>query len=513
MNDLLSLINEYRIILGAIALLLITTLLLRAYWEQVGFFWLRVRCAMPIFGKVAKLSKQTNAREKDSGWFSSERLLCAEFLHYYQNVNKDEEFFGKCQSYLSKAQETGRKKLHLLGWVLIALMVFVEAMGFSYVLAGWTIPGASEALQQQGAVGIAFLISALLVYLTHKTGHEMHQNHLVRKVRTWFSGERDQLIPDTSVTLEDNERDDGQPAWKQLLNRVSTNAHVKPSHTITIVTLVFIVAVAIGATYVRGQALDEMLSRQQITPENTMSGGYQDPYSSTALPDELAGIQRAADESAQDSALSHQRKGGWGTFIVLAVIFVFLQIMGIMIGYFTGFAGKESAAARGYIGGFKNKQEFANYYAKKRMQYAQVAQKYLSRLQHAMVGHAQHHNTDGDSINQLRNPGQRTFLAYVDDSLQRQHESEAKQRTRQTVTPEPLARAEPAVSNADSVPPMPVPDVARAADDTSLVESDDDMEGRIRKKLEAEMKAKQAQSQQQREADMEAQLRKEMGLE
>lgn len=34
-----------------------------------------------------------------------------------------------------------------LSWVLTIALVFVEAMGFSYVLAGHTLPGASENMQ------------------------------------------------------------------------------------------------------------------------------------------------------------------------------------------------------------------------------------------------------------------------------------------------------------------------------------------------------------------------------
>lgn len=518
MSDILQMINEYRIILGAIVLLLLTTLLLKYYWEQVGFFWLRVRCAMPVFGKVARLSKQTNAWDQRDGWFHSEKALCAEFLPYFQNVDRDEEFFSQCQSYLSKAQEIGRNKLHLLGWVLIALMVFVEAMGFSYVLAGWTIPGASEALQQQGAVGIAFLISALLVYLTHKTGQEMHQNHLVKKVRTWFNGERDQLVPDTRITLEENALDNDAPAWRQLLNRLNANANVKPSHIITIITLAFIVAVAIGATYVRGQAMDEMLSRQQVSQSGQFDGSYQNPYSNAVLPDELADIQRAADEKAQDSALEHQRKGGWGTFIVLAFIFVFLQAMGIMIGYFTGFSGKESANARSYIGRFKNKKEFSAYYAQQRVQFSQIAQKHLSRLQQGMIGHAQQNNTDGDSIHRLSNPGNRNFLAYVNVSQQEHHDHATRERDRQhdsairNVLPPATTVEAPTRTMDESARHEATP----ASESLSSSETnEEDMKARIQRRLEAELAVKQEKqaAMLQREAELEAQMRKEMGLE
>jgi hypothetical protein len=46
-------------------------------------------------------------------------------------------------------------------------------MAFSYVLAGYTLPRASENMQQMGAYGIAFLISVILVAFTHFAGAEL----------------------------------------------------------------------------------------------------------------------------------------------------------------------------------------------------------------------------------------------------------------------------------------------------------------------------------------------------
>ncbi|MFX5817271.1 hypothetical protein ABTE26_20460, partial [Acinetobacter baumannii] len=79
---------------------------------------------------------------------------------------QDEHDFNEKVTYLTKSGDNGRKATPNWIWLLTISMVFVEAMGFSYVLAGYTLPGASENLQQTGAYGIAFLISVILVAFT-----------------------------------------------------------------------------------------------------------------------------------------------------------------------------------------------------------------------------------------------------------------------------------------------------------------------------------------------------------
>ncbi|WP_445619893.1 hypothetical protein ACUN8C_14610 [Kushneria sp. Sum13] len=518
MNDLLYLINSYRILLGAIVLLLLTALLIYRFWDRISLMVLRIHCALPGIGKVARLSKNSQSHDSQTGWFTSESELCAHFREHLEDRGRaSPAFFVKCQSYLDKAQETGRRELPLLGWVLIAAMVFVEAMGFSYVLAGWTIPGASEALQQKGALGIAFLISALLVYLTHKTGQEIHHNHLVRKVRTWFNGQDGNLMPDSGVTLDNNEIDDGAPTWRQLLNRLKTNANVKPGWTITGITGAFIIAIAIGATYVRGQALDEMLSSQQMSQGSSMAGAqYQDPYSDTALPDELASIQREADSDAGQSIIDHQRKGGWGTFVVLAFIFVFLQIMGTMIGYFTGFAGKESSKACSYIGKFRNKDEYVNYHVRRRNQVIHIAQKHLSTLQQRMLNRALQYNTDSDSIKLLKHAGDRSFQRYAETSEREQRESDSRDMAHQHQTRASDMAASTVTSTPAAGTRAPIDQPAETTAMQGSTPSDEatpmDRREAIRQRLEEERRQKELKAQEEEDAAYEARLRREMGL-
>lgn len=426
MDSILTFMNEAstmtKSLLWTTLTILVLSFAIYKMWEKVSFWWLRVLCHIPVFGKITRLSKN-HAYDPDKGWFSSEREICAEFHPYFEKSDVKPDFFDDCSSYLRKVQETGRKNLSMIGWIMLSVMVFIEAMGFSYVLAGWTIPGASESLKEQGAYGIAILISGLLVFLTHHTGHEQHHNSLIKKIRTWYtqSGEQNhKMIPNTKVSLDNELVDGDEPEWKQLLNRLSANDKVTPTNKTTLMTVVFIVIIAIGSTYVRGQTLESTTAEAALNPaDNSMYGTTEfsnaDPYalSPTTVPDELLGAQQEADHDAIEAKKTADSKGAWTTFIMLAVIFVFLQLMGIIIGYKTGFAGKESSNARSFIGRFRTRDEFSAYHERKRNQIAQQAQKILEKLQSRLVENAQNTNIDGVAINNLKNTNGRNFYAYV----------------------------------------------------------------------------------------------------
>ena len=414
MDSILSAINEYRIILGAIVLTVVTVLLIKKYWEEVSFFVLRTTMNAPLFGKIDRLSR--NPARKENGWFHSEEDLCAEFSPYFKNMDESADFYDKSINYLKKVGELDRKKLGIFGWTLICGMVFIEAMGFSYVLAGFTIPGASESLQQQGAIGIALLLSGLLVAMTHLSGHELYKNGLLKKSRVWWtqSSTNDSMEPNNEVSLKDDHVDDNDPNWRKILSRVNTNAEAKPTYFVTLCTAILVVAVAVGATYVRGQVLEqqqmEAHSGEGVFGETATAGS--DPYASN-VPAELLAAQDETDRALGDQINERILKGGWATFIVLAVIFVFLQILGVVIGIKTGFAGIESHKAYKFSHKFNNRDEFETYHERKRNLVAQIAQRNLTKLQARMAKKLGATATNKETLASLQNGNGRSFIAYT----------------------------------------------------------------------------------------------------
>lgn len=354
-------------------------------WTKVKWWWHNSWYSFPLIGKISTLSRDTNRDSLDPTWFKTEKALCRDYKTFIRI--QDEHDFNEKVTYLTKAGDNGRSSTPGLIWVLTVALVFVEAMGFSYVLAGYTIPGASENLQQMGAYGIAFLISVILVAFTHFAGHELYKSSKIKMARQeWSEGGRKGKTTSGTVPLARPQSiDDDQPGYVQLMNRVGT----KPGFHITIGTIIFVAVVAIGATYVRGQVLEKQLHQQVVgrgsgateLSANLSKDGLDMSGTSSnkgiKLPAEDAAENKRATDKAQMDDVNIDRQGGWGTFIVLAFIFVFLQILSIFFGFRWGFAGKDSESAHKAIGGGRYSS-----YADVREHYKDIADTAQSKLEH-----------------------------------------------------------------------------------------------------------------------------------
>jgi len=412
---------------SALITVLLAIILIKNYWEEVSFFIARVRLGIPVFGRMKKLSKDIDSVSQKK-WFFSEEDLCATFLPYYEKtIDMDKTYYRNCHGYMRKSQDLGIKPMSFFMWTLVIAMVIVEAFGFSYVLAGYTLPGASESLQQKGALGIAFLIATVLVFLTHHSGAEMRANTAIKKSRIWFNKSGDDGIfkPNNKVSLANDSADANDADYIQLLSRIKdVNANITPSWKISTMTLIFVIAVTVGSTYVRGKVLerDIIIESTGIAALNSATPTFGNPYAEDALPTGLTSAASEAERKASEDSIDTERKGGWATFLVLAVIFIFLQILGVLIGYKTSFAGRESKEAYKIVGRFKNERDFISYYKRKRDHIANTGQKYLAQLQKLMAQRSENTNVDGSSRQLIAQNNGRNFLAYADmvhtDTLQ-----------------------------------------------------------------------------------------------
>jgi len=123
-----------------------------------------------------------------------------------------------------------------------------------------------------------------------------------------------------------------------------------------------------------------------------------------------APTKTSSGESVEDET---NRKGGEATFMILGLMFVFIQILGIFFGMHWDFAGRESKDAYECLRGFSTKKAFLSYYEKIKTHIGRVAQRQLQKLQHKMNIINDNTGTDAETTAVLRNNKDRTFKQYL----------------------------------------------------------------------------------------------------
>lgn len=393
MDKLQMFLAAYWQILAAVGGFVLLIIALKIWWAEVRFWFMRTIWSFPLIGRISRAAGKAQ-RVGNDGWYPIESQLCSDFYTHYQQFNLSPNYFKKCEDYLEKAEEQGRSEKGPLLWLLIAGLILLEAVGFAYVLAPFMTKNASSNEQAMLAWFIAFLLSIAAVVLTELTGKEWHKNELINKIREWWNNraanDDNHLQPEKGISLDNSYGDTASPKYLQLLNRIPTNAVVTPQYKVTIVTLVYIAFLAIGAYLIRSYTLEAdtteavnqgniFLSEQAAATDpfallELASGGIE-------LPPEMAEVNAKADGKAFDDATVARTSASKVTFIILSVIFVMIQVVGIYFGYAFSLVGKESKKARHYTRRFNSADELNDWQNLKRELIEAMADAHLQKLQ------------------------------------------------------------------------------------------------------------------------------------
>jgi hypothetical protein len=411
-NEIFSFLWLYRdiiiFVVGSMALVIAVIV----WWDKVKYFFMNMKYGFPVIGKIAK-ARRSSEKQKENGWFPCEETLCSDFASYYVKHNKSVDYYNKCRNYLNKCQETGRRKKGFLLNTLLIFLILFEAVGFSYVFAPFMVQNGSANTASMLAWFCAFLLSIIAVCLTDKTGEEIHHNSLIKKMRTWFENDRNEqkdLSKDSKVDLENTYIDDNAKSYVQMVNRVPTNDTVTPSYSFTFGTIIYILIIAIGAFMVRSYTLESIEAEAVNTASPFTSSSFPSSSSPFELPAEAEVFNQSADKKAGDDKKSAVHMASLTTYIILSVIFVAIQVLGIMFGYLYSLSGRESAKAWKYTKDFNNSEEFANYYQRQLDQIAHDAQAKLSALQESLSSRV---TTSGYEREAMLRGGQKTFDIYL----------------------------------------------------------------------------------------------------
>jgi len=464
-ETLVGALGAYRLLVWPLLGLMVLVIVIIRWWEKVEYFFAKLAVGFPFIGLAARSARQPQEIDADregtgTPWYRTERELCARYYRFYDRANKDAAFFDKCANYLNKVEERGRKPTGIALWAASVFLVLLEAFIFALVLAPFIANNISANQAEFSAIVISLLIGTILVPATHLMGAEIHKNGLIKKARLWHEqARRDndarKLQADNRVDLEHTDLDDDAPKYLHLINRVQHNARVRPVWWKSVIAVAMISILAVGAYLIRASTINELETEQvngspfaSAPAESGLSLNLPFPAAATGsggitigpftLPGGASQDNREADQRAAGEVIAERIFAYKLTFIILSVIFVGVQIIGILIGVLRSYAGIQSKEAARYIAGFNSRQEFATWHKRKRDQVARDADMHLSRLQR---GIARHHDM-GASLE----PGQRrSFGLYVSEEEQASaREDLARQQAK--------AQAQPAATPARTVP-------------------------------------------------------------
>lgn len=378
--------------------------------KKVNFWWLNFKTTLPVFGTIARLKEADITAV--NGWYDAELKLCNSF-NVYDDTSIDPQTYEKSKSYLISMCEQGRSTTPKFIWFAIIALVILEALGFAYVLAGYTVPGASESTQQIAALGMSFFISILLVFLTHQSGSEIYKNSKIEEM--YIKNKNIGFDTYQNISISNEYDDQNASIAQKIYNRIDSTTF-KKRWIVCFSTSILIILIAIGATYVRGQVLEKQLIQEIST---TSVNIYE------TLPSELGQIQNEADAQALKEQQDADRKGGWATFIVLAVLFVFVQILGILFGYKWGFAGKESRIAYNNTHKFNTLKEYMDFHEKSHNYIRTKADEKLKAMRPKILSLRSRLGTEQFST--IKDDRYRTYQNYFDNKISEINASKNKQ--------------------------------------------------------------------------------------
>jgi len=413
LNSLMQAIATYRYIFWPLFGLLALTLAVIKWWDEVRYFFLNFFCSLPLIGHVARLSRSHEARRKGTGgliWHPAEEALCGKYYQHHRTSNRDADFYKRCVNYLNKVDERGRKPTSVVLWLCSIALVILEAFIFALVLSPFIANNISANQAELSAIVVSVLIGVILVPATHLMGTQLHKNTLLSKIRYWHKEARLQdnaqaLVKNTEVSLENSRIDDDAPSYLQILNRVQHGIGAKPQYVQTVVTLLLIITFAVGAYFIRAATINAAETEAvNGTPfSQTVSVNASSPFD---LPQQAVEDNQQADKKAASEVRENRVFASKLTFIILSVIFIGVQIIGILIGYSRSLVGIESRLAAKYIGNFSSSDEFAAWYAMQRERVERDAQDKLASLQNRMA--MQRASSASNAQNEVR-----TFDDYV----------------------------------------------------------------------------------------------------
>lgn len=406
--------------------LALTVLVVYLFRDFFSFLWMRFWywLPLPILGRTRRLAKNISVVHKGGQkWFTSERSLCSDFRTHLTKVVYAPDHFENAQLYLGKVHEGDRAPMGVGGWLLVLVLVFVEAVGFAMVLADYAIPGIPEAYLPIAAVLIAILLSAILVSVTHYAGREWYRREAINTARAMWNddepSERKRLTAvRNEIQIETNNIDDREKPYQHIMNRLKTKGRTVAGFPgMNVFALILIAGVAVGAFFVREAALEQQNVCSTFGPATQSYFSGQGQVSQ--YPPIVTQAQKANEDRGQKEQCSALWRGSLITYLILGLAFVTVQLIGWTMGKNSGFAGVHSHRAWRNWTRFGTKDEYVAWHMNRTERISNLAQSHLSNLQKRLAYTVDERGTLPDQKDAIAESGGRTFEQFLVDEARK----------------------------------------------------------------------------------------------
>ncbi|MFP6847640.1 MAG: hypothetical protein VCA57_02975 [Pseudomonas sp.] len=415
-NALMALAWANKLLTGAVISTLLSAILIKVYWDKVGYFLMRVWHGIPLIGTVSRLASGSTSTDHKK-WLLSEASLCNNYYDYYQDVGeKSSDYYNKCESYLDTIGEGDRRERPIWVLVLIFLLILFEAVGFAYVLVPFINQNLSSNDQAYLGWMAAFLLSIISAGFAEAAGRAIHHNSLVNKARHWWEGDQDEnkVTPlkqvQPGVRIKETEKDEGGKDYNRILARIVTNQTVTPRHGWIVGCALVVVIMACAAFGIRAYQLKSIETEMVGNPSVFAEQSYESSASPFELPADSAAVNQEATNSTLTDKMDAIRSASLITFVVLSVIYVAIQAVSVWLASIFGFAGVESKKAWEYTHKFNNAVELERWMENQRGKIAAHADHKLRMLQMKL---SKRTTTDSTVQTALKGAHGRDFNAYV----------------------------------------------------------------------------------------------------
>jgi hypothetical protein len=346
MSDILNFLTSSSAVWLALGLAVLVAAFLYARHDSFGLTDFTYR--FPVIGKLARYSRDYS-ETRQGGWLNVESTLCHDYARHVTSLSKAE--FQRNIDYLRKTYDHGRKPMPAKIMALLAALVGLEAIGFAYMLGGWMAQESSANTRNYLAAAIVLVLALILIWVTHSAGHQLYRTRLLRSCFQQFQASmldpaenrvegqppRPRVFSSEIISLNQNQnKDDLLPTHVQCANRVITRPDDLGSYAWLWVAGILVAFIAVISMVLRMEAMHGA---------ELMAGEF--------------GDGGAASQNALAAAAAHET-AALASFAMLSVIFVVTQLVGMGVGYWYGFAGKQSREAFRATGGCA---DFDTYFA------------------------------------------------------------------------------------------------------------------------------------------------------